>query len=69
MDRVDKALRALKEGNTCSQAIVSTYAEDLGLNKELALKISCSFGGGMGCQGYPTPVWSRATPTARHCAR
>ncbi len=51
MKRVEKALKSFNEGNTCSQAILSTYAEDLGLEKELALKLSCSFGGGMGCMG------------------
>ena len=32
----------------CSLAILSTYAEDLGLDREVALKAAAGFGGGMG---------------------
>ena len=37
-----------KEGFSCSQAVFSAYAEQLGLDRETALKISGAFGGGMG---------------------
>jgi len=45
--RVDQAVSCFKSGFSCSQAILSTYAEQLGLNKDIALKISGTFGGGM----------------------
>jgi C_GCAxxG_C_C family probable redox protein len=36
---------------TCSQAVFATYALEFGVDKETALKLACSFGGGMGCMG------------------
>ncbi|MCP4290661.1 MAG: C_GCAxxG_C_C family protein [bacterium] len=49
--RVQTALDLFNENNTCSQAVLCAYAEDLGLKKVLALKIACPFGGGIGCRG------------------
>lgn len=37
-----------KSGYNCAQALFLTYAEKYGFNKETALKLSSSFGGGMG---------------------
>jgi C_GCAxxG_C_C family probable redox protein len=51
MDRVEKAVAKFKEGFSCSQAVFSAYAELLGLNQEIALKISQPFGGGMAHMG------------------
>lgn len=34
-------------GFNCAQSVFSTYSEHLGFDAETALKISCSFGGGM----------------------
>ena len=48
MNKTDKALSCYKEGFSCSQAVFSTYAVDMGLNRERALKVSQAFGGGMG---------------------
>ena len=45
--RVDQAVSCFKSGFSCSQAILSTYAEQLGLKKSTALKVSGTFGGGM----------------------
>lgn len=36
------------EGYNCSQSVLGAFAEDLGLNLETALRLSSSFGGGMG---------------------
>ncbi|MCL1825927.1 MAG: C-GCAxxG-C-C family protein [Betaproteobacteria bacterium] len=36
------------EGFNCSQAILSTYCEEYGLDKKTALKIACGLGAGMG---------------------
>jgi len=44
----EQAVNMFKEGSNCSQAIISVYAEDFGLSRENALKISRGFGGGMG---------------------
>ena len=51
MNRVERAVSCFKEGFTCSQAMLSTYGPQLGLNPELALKVSGAFGGGMARMG------------------
>ena len=38
----------MKEGYACSQAVFFTFAEELGIEREIALKIAAGFGGGMG---------------------
>jgi C_GCAxxG_C_C family probable redox protein len=42
-----KALAAFREGFSCSQAVFSALAEEMGLDRETALKLSQAFGGGM----------------------
>lgn len=44
----EKAAELFSSGCNCSQAIVGAFSEDCGLNSETALKLSSSFGGGMG---------------------
>ncbi len=46
--KVDEALTLFKEGFSCSQAVFAAYAKDLGMDYEMALKVSQAFGGGMG---------------------
>ena len=36
------------QGYNCSQSVVGAWAEEIGLDKNTALKIACGFGGGMG---------------------
>jgi C_GCAxxG_C_C family probable redox protein len=47
MGNAEKAAATFKEGFSCSQAVLGTYCERFGLDKELACKISSGFGGGM----------------------
>ena len=47
MNKVDEAVECFNNGFSCSQAILSTYCEDLGLDKKTALKISCGLAAGM----------------------
>jgi len=47
LDKTDQAVACFQEGFSCSQAIVSTFAADFGLDQDTALKIACAFGGGM----------------------
>jgi len=50
MERMNKAKQAVScfnNGFSCSQAILSTYGKELGMNREIALKVSGAFGGGM----------------------
>lgn len=42
------AVACFKEGFSCSQAIVSTFGPQMGLDQNTALKIADGFGGGMG---------------------
>ncbi len=48
MKKEELAVEYFKQGYNCAQAVFATYAEELGLPKETALKIASSFGGGMG---------------------
>jgi C_GCAxxG_C_C family probable redox protein len=51
MDKVQKAIDCFKEGFSCSQAVLAAFCEPLGLDRDTALKISQSFGGGMAHMG------------------
>jgi C_GCAxxG_C_C family probable redox protein len=51
MDNADFAVDCFKNGNSCAQAVFTTFCEELGLDKKLGLKIACPFGGGMGHTG------------------
>jgi C_GCAxxG_C_C family probable redox protein len=44
----EQVVSCFEEGFCCSQAVLSAYAEEFGLPREAALKISRGFGGGMG---------------------
>ena len=44
----DKAMELFLKGYNCSQAVFGAFCEDLGLDCETALKLSSSFGAGMG---------------------
>ncbi len=48
MNKSEPALSCFKQGFSCSQSVASAYGEQFGLNRELALKVSSAFGGGMG---------------------
>lgn len=51
MSRVENVLQRFSNGFNCSQAVFSTYCDQLGLDQETALKVSCPFGGGIGRMG------------------
>lgn len=46
-DLAPKALSAFREGFSCSQAVFSVFAAEMGLDRETALKLSQALGGGM----------------------
>lgn len=48
MTKSEQAVELFKNGYSCSQAVLLTFAEELNLDKETAIKIASSFGGGMG---------------------
>lgn len=44
----DEAVKLFEEGCSCSQAVFTAYAKDLGMDVETAMKVSVALGGGMG---------------------
>jgi len=51
MSKAEKARKQFKKGFSCAPAVLSAYSEQFGLDEELALKIACGFGGGIGRMG------------------
>ena len=47
MTKSDAAVACFRQGFSCSQAVLSAFAEDLGLDRETALRLSQPFGGGI----------------------
>lgn len=47
-DRIEKAKALFKEGYNCSQSVVAAFADMYGFSPEQALRMSASFGGGIG---------------------
>lgn len=47
-NRVQKAVELFKKGYNCSQSVCAAFADVYGYTEEQALKMSASFGGGIG---------------------
>lgn len=47
-ERIEKAVALFKEGFNCSQSVVAAFADKYGFTEEQALRMSASFGGGIG---------------------
>ncbi|MDI6743460.1 MAG: C-GCAxxG-C-C family protein [Smithella sp.] len=48
MERSEQAIAKFAGGFNCAQSVLFSFCDDLGLDKEKALKIACGFGAGMG---------------------
>ena len=48
MEKVEIALEKFNQGYNCAQSVIYAYSEKLNLPKDLILKVSNGFGGGMG---------------------
>ncbi len=48
MSHIEAAAMAHDQHFNCSQSVLSAYAQELGLERDLALKVATGFGGGMG---------------------
>ena len=44
----EKAAENFRKGYNCAQSVFITFAKEFGIDKQTALKLSSSFGGGMG---------------------
>lgn len=44
----ERAIGSFRSGLNCAQAVLTAYSEDLSFDINLAMSISCGFGGGMG---------------------
>ena len=50
MTRSERAIALFLEGANCAQAVFAAFADLFGMDEKLALRISSSFGGGIGRQ-------------------
>ena len=48
MTKQEQAQEFFRKGYNCSQSVFATFCQDFGINLETGLKLSSSFGGGMG---------------------
>lgn len=46
--KANQAMELFKQGYNCAQSVFAAFSDDMGMDFETALKISSSFGGGMG---------------------
>ena len=46
--RAEKAEMLFKSGLNCAQSVFTAFADEFGLDEELAKKVSCGLGGGVG---------------------
>lgn len=46
--KTEKAIRSFRSGLNCSQSVLNAYSDEMFIDNEFALSVSCGFGGGMG---------------------
>jgi C_GCAxxG_C_C family probable redox protein len=51
MNRPERADQLHRQGANCAQAVACAFAEDLGADRALTLRLATGFGGGMGRTG------------------
>ena len=51
LTRADDAAACFTGGLSCSQAVCAAFAEDFGIDRDTALRLSCGLGGGMAHTG------------------
>ncbi|MGA2586499.1 MAG: C-GCAxxG-C-C family protein [Candidatus Aminicenantales bacterium] len=51
MKKSERAAALFQEGFSCSQAVFATFSEDFGLDRDISLRLSQAFGGGMAHMG------------------
>ena len=53
MSRAEEAVSCFNSGFSCSQAVLSAYSGQLGMDQATAFKVACAFGGGMSRMAGP----------------
>ncbi len=48
VNKTEIALDKFKSGYNCAQSVLFAYCQELGMDKNTALKLSCGFGAGLG---------------------
>lgn len=48
MNPSDKAVDLFKQGYNCAQATAAAFADEMGLDEQMVLRVMAGFGGGMG---------------------
>src|SRR5512138_2424520 len=51
MAKQEEAMTKFMGGYNCAQSVFYAFCDDLGLEPEIALKVACGFGAGMGRKG------------------
>jgi C_GCAxxG_C_C family probable redox protein len=51
MTKSSEAVACFKGGFSCTQALLSSFSEELGMDRETACKVASGFGGGVGRTG------------------
>ncbi|HPR56265.1 MAG TPA: C-GCAxxG-C-C family protein [Deltaproteobacteria bacterium] len=51
MTRSERAVSVFDQGFNCCQAVFSSFCDDLGMDRDTALKLTCGFGAGMARNG------------------
>lgn len=51
MSNIEKTIERFINGFSCSQSVCMVYGEQYGLSNDMAAKVACGFGGGMGRLG------------------
>ncbi len=46
--KIEKAIRSFNADLNCAQSVMTAYMEEFNIDPEIALSVSCGFGGGMG---------------------
>jgi C_GCAxxG_C_C family probable redox protein len=47
-NKIEMAEQKFLSGFNCAQSVLFTFSDDIGIDKNAALKVSCGFGAGMG---------------------
>ena len=55
--RVERAVELFKMGYNCAQSVTAAFADEYGYTEEQALKMSASFGGGIGSPFLQGQTW------------